>query len=204
MPVDLYLSFVVASALLILMPGPMVALIAANSAMEGVRGGLLTVLGAASGMIAHLTAVCLGLAAVLAGLGEAAFWLKWLGAAYLLYLGLSAITARAPIFADETGRRKSARRTYFEALIVQLTNPKLLMFYAAFFPLFVSPDRPVGPQLLILSTTFLAIEVVLDSAWALAATRARAFLRASGRWGNRITGVVLIAAALGTAALRRA
>jgi homoserine/homoserine lactone efflux protein len=204
MPIDLYISFALASALLILMPGPMVALIVANSVAEGARGGLITVAGAASGMIVHLTAVCLGLAVVLAGLGEAAFWLKWAGAAYLLYLGVSALNARASLFADNTLAKKSARRTYLEAFFVQLTNPKVLMFYAAFFPLFISPSQPAGPQLLIMSATFLAIEVALDAMWALAATRARALLRASGRWGNRVTGAILIAAAVGMAALRKA
>ena len=203
MPIDLYLSFALASALLILMPGPMVALIVANSVAEGTRGGLITVAGAASGMVVHLVTVCLGLAVVLAGLGEAIFWLKWAGAAYLLYLGVSAFTAKASLFADNTVQAKSARRTYLEAFLVQLANPKLLMFYAAFFPLFITPNHPAGPQLLIMSATFLAIEVLLDSMWAFAATRSRALLRASGRWGNRVTGVILIAAALGMAALRK-
>jgi homoserine/homoserine lactone efflux protein len=204
MPIDLYLSFAVASALLILMPGPMVALIVANSAVAGARGGLITVAGAASGMLVHLVAVCLGLATLLAGLGEAAFWLKWAGAAYLLYLGVSALMSKASVFADEAAPIKTDRRTYLEALFVQLTNPKVLMFYAAFFPLFISSDYPALPQLLIMSATFLAIEVVLDSAWALAATRSRPLLRSSGRWGNRITGAILIVAAVGLAALRKA
>jgi homoserine/homoserine lactone efflux protein len=204
MPIDLYLSFAVASALLILMPGPMVALIVANSSVAGGRGGLITVAGAASGMLVHLVAVCLGLATLLAGLGEAAFWLKWAGAAYLLYLGVSALMSKASVFADEAAPIKTDRRTYLEALFVQLTNPKVLMFYAAFFPLFISSDYPALPQLLIMSATFLAIEVVLDSAWALAATRSRPLLRSSGRWGNRITGAILIVAAVGLAALRKA
>ena len=204
MPIDLYLSFALASALLILMPGPMVALIVANSVAEGTRGGLITVAGAASGMVVHLVTVCLGLAVVLAGLGEAIFWLKWAGAAYLFYLGLSALITKASLFAGTPVPAKSVRRTYLEAFLVQLANPKLLMFYAAFFPLFISPSYPVGPQLLIMSATFLAIEVLLDSMWALAATRSRALLRASGRWGNRVTGMILIVAALGMAALRKA
>jgi homoserine/homoserine lactone efflux protein len=190
MPIDLYLSFTVASALLILMPGPMVALIVANSATQGARGGLITVAGAASGMIVHLVGVCLGLAAILSSLGEALFWLKWAGAAYLLFLGISALLSKASVFAEGAGSAKAARRTYLEAFFVQLTNPKVLMFYAAFFPLFMSPNHAIGPQLWIMS--------------ALAATRAQPLLRSSGRWGNRITGAVLIAAAVGLATLRKA
>jgi homoserine/homoserine lactone efflux protein len=186
------------------MPGPMAALIVANSATAGARGGLVTVAGAASGMVVHLAGVCLGLAAVLSGLGEALFWMKWAGAAYLLFLGVSALMSKTSVFADETAPTKSAGRTYLEAFFVQLTNPKVLMFYAAFFPVFISPDHAVGPQLLIMSVTFLAIEIVLDSIWAIAAVRARPLLRSSGRWGNRVTGGVLIAAAMSVAALRRA
>jgi homoserine/homoserine lactone efflux protein len=204
MPVDLYFAFAAASSLLILAPGPMAALIIANSASKGARSGFVTVAGAASGMVVHLTAVCLGLAVALAALGEAAFWLKWAGAAYLFYLGLRVFAAKAPLFSDHPASRKSARRTYLEAFLVQLTNPKVLMFYAAFFPLFISPDLPTGPQLLIMSATFLGIELVIDSMWALAATRARPLIRSSGRWGNRITGAALIAAAVGLAAVRKA
>ena len=203
MPIDLYLSFAVASAVLILMPGPMVAVIVANSAAYGSRGGFITVAGAASGMTVHLTAVCLGLAAALAGLGEAAFWLKWAGAAYLLYLGLSALAAKTPLAMSDAPYSKSGRRMYLEALAVQLTNPKVLMFYAAFFPVFMSPDHPATKQLLIMSITFLAIEIAIDSMWALAAVRTSGLLKAGGRWINRVMGTILIAAAFGTAALRK-
>lgn len=203
MPLDLYLSFAAASALLILMPGPMVALIIANSVGGGARAGLLTVAGAASGMVVHLIAVCFGLATLLAALGDAIFWLKWAGAAYLLFLGISTILSKASAFGDAAAPAKSARRTYVEAFLVQLTNPKVLIFYAAFFPLFIAPDRPVLPQLLIMSATFLAIEIALDSGWALGATKARPLLMNAGRWGNRVTGGVLILAAAGMAAMRK-
>lgn len=201
MPIDLYLSFVLASALLILMPGPMVALIITNGAVHGARTGFITVAGAAAAMAVHLTVVCVGLAALLAALGEAAFWLKWGGAAYLVYLGVSALLSKAPMFDETKVLPKTARRTFTEAFLVQLTNPKLLMFYAAFFPLFVSPDAPIARQLLIMSGTFLAIEIILDLMWAILADRARPFLRSSGRWGNRVAGAVLIAAAISLGAL---
>lgn len=203
MSLDAYLSFVAASALLILMPGPMVALIVAKAARGGLTPGLLTVAGAATGLCVHLLAVALGLAALLAALGEAVFWLKWAGAAYLLYLGVSALLSRATAFGEAAPAREPARRTFAEAFFVQLANPKLLIFYAAFFPVFLDPARPAGPQLLLMCATFLAIEIALDSAWALSATRARPFLARAGRWGNRITGGVLIAAAAGVALARK-
>lgn len=203
-PLDLYLAFVAASALLILMPGPVVALVVTNSMRYGVGRGLLTVAGTASAMALHLFLVCFGLASLLAGLGEAIFWLKWAGAAYLLYLGLKALWSRESLGAAAgAAAPKSARRTFGEGFLVALSNPKPLIFYAAFFPLFVSPDRPALPQLVLLSVTFFVIGVSLDSLWAVAGARARPLLGRAGRWGNRITGGVLILASAGLAALRK-
>jgi threonine/homoserine/homoserine lactone efflux protein len=82
-----------------------------------------------------------------------------------------------------------------------LTNPKLLLFYGAFFPQFVSVNRPVGTQIVVLSATFIAVSVAVDGSWALIAARARKALASHGRLRNRITGGLLIAAgaALGVA-----
>ena len=204
MPLDLYLAFVAATALLILMPGPVVALVVSNSVRYGVARGLLTVAGTASAMAVHLVLVCFGLASLLAQLGEAMFWLKWAGAAYLLYLGLKALFSREAL-APSNGPHavKSARRTFAEGFAVAFSNPKPLIFYAAFFPLFVSPERPALPQLVLLSVTFFVIGAGLDSLWAVAGAKARPFLARAGRWGNRVTGGVLIVAAAGLAALRK-
>ncbi len=204
MPLDLYFGFAVASALLILMPGPMVALIVSNSVNHGLKTGLLTVAGSAAAMIVHLIGVCVGLAALLASLGGAFFWLKWAGAAYLFYLGVRALLAGSKQAAAFEGAGKSVNRTLVEAFLVALTNPKTLLFYAAFFPLFIAPDRPALPQLALLSATFLAIACVLDCGWALMASRARPMLVRAGRWTNRVTGGVLILAAAGLAAARKA
>jgi threonine/homoserine/homoserine lactone efflux protein len=204
MPLELFLGFAAASALLILMPGPMVALIVSNSVNDGFKSGLLTVAGSCAAMIVHLVAVCAGLATLLAAMGETLFWLKWAGALYLLYLGLRAIVSTPKAIDAPEGAGKSVNRTLIEAFVVGLTNPKTLLFYAAFFPLFIAPDRPVLPQLLIMSATFLAIACGLDCCWAAAATRARPFLARAGRWTNRVTGGVLILAAAGLAAMRRA
>ncbi|MBB5517815.1 LysE family translocator [Amphiplicatus metriothermophilus] len=200
---ELYLAFIAASALLMLTPGPTVALIVANSVDHGARAGLSTVAGSCAAMILHLAFVCAGLSVLLASFSAAFFWLKWLGAAYLFWLGLRALLASAPSAAAAARPAKSARRAFVEAFFVALSNPKALAFYAAFFPLFVAPDRPAGPRLLVLSATFLAVAAALDSGWALGASRARPFFARAGRWGTRIAGGVLIAAAA-LAGLRRA
>jgi threonine/homoserine/homoserine lactone efflux protein len=203
MSLESYISFVAASALLILAPGPMVALIVANAAGAGLRAGLTTVAGAACGLAIHLGAVCLGLAAALAALGEAAFWLKWAGAAYLFHLGVAALRAPAPALGAAGGPEAPRRRIFVEALLVQLVNPKVLIFYAAFFPLFLDPAKPAAPQLFLMCATFLLIEIVLDSAWAAGATQARPLVKRAGRSGNRVSGGVLIAAAAGVALMKK-
>ena len=203
MALDLYLGFVAACVVLILMPGPMVALIVSNSVAGGMRAGLLTVAGSGAAMLIHLAAVSAGLGALLSALGSALFWLKWAGAAYLFYLGLRALRA-APLALDAgPAANKSAQRTFAEGFLVALTNPKTLLFYAAFFPLFIAPDRPAAPQLAVLSATFMGVALVIDSLWAAGAAKARPLLLRAGRWTNRVTGGLLILAAAGLAGLRK-
>jgi len=196
MPVDVgtLFAFAVATAFLILTPGPTVALIIANTLNGGVRAGLITVFGAATALSTHLVLVVVGLSAMLALLGEAVFWLKWAGALYLIYLGVKALHAPPPTLQIQPSNTK---RLYVEAFVVTAFNPKVLLFYAAFFPLFVLPSSPVQPQLLILSAVFLSVAVSIDICWALTAARSRGVLVRLGRWMNRISGGVLI----GTAAL---
>lgn len=204
MPIDLYLAFVAASALLILTPGPVVALVVNTSVRYGAARGLTAVAGSASAMAVHLVLVCFGLATLLHSLGEAMVWLKWFGAAYLFYLGVCAFLSRNIVKAEKgDAAAKSPRRAYAEGFLVAFSNPKPLMFYAAFFPLFVDASQPVPPQLVVLSVTFFVIGVSLDCCWALAAAQARPLLARAGRWGNRVSGGVLIAAAAGLAGFRR-
>lgn len=202
MALDLYLGFVAATIVLVLTPGPVVALIVANSTRYGPARGVFTVAGSTSALVVHLALVCVGLSALLAAAGEALFWLKWLGAAYLFWLGLRAFFAPAPA-PGEAAPAKSLRRLFVEAFAVAFANPKSLLFYGAFFPLFIAADRPLGPQLLLLSATFLVVAATLDLCWALAAGRARPLLLRAGRWMNRLTGGVLILAAIGLLSLRK-
>lgn len=204
MSLELYLAFVAASALLILTPGPMVAFVVGTTLSRGLRHGLIAVAGSMVASAIQLGVVAVGLAAILNAAGEAFFWLKWIGAAYLVYLGIRAL--RQPpedLDAVAGAAAYSVRRTFVEAFFVNLTNPKGLLFHGAFLPLFISPAAPVGPQLLLLSVTFLVIGGSLDSIWALTASRTRPFLARAGRWRNRVTGGVLLTAAAGLALVRK-
>ncbi len=203
MPVDAgtLIAFAAATALLILTPGPTVALIIANTLAGGARAGLTTVAGAASALSVHLILVVIGLSAMLAALGQAVFWLKWAGALYLVYLGVKALRAPPPAL---EARPSNSKRVFAEAFFVTAFNPKVLIFYAAFFPLFVSSVAPAIPQLAVLSMVFWIVAVSLDTGWALTASRARPVLVRLGRWLNRLSGGVLIATGAVLAAARRA
>jgi len=200
MPLELYLAFVAASVLLILTPGPMVAYVIATTLSRGLRHGFVAVAGSTLASAIQLGVVALGLTAILNAASEAFFWIKWLGVFYLVYLGVRTwLAAPEDLAASPDARGLSDRRTFLEAFVVNLTNPKALLFHGAFLPLFISASAPVGPQLLTLAATFLVIAVSMDCLWALTASRSRPLLARAGRWRNRVTGGVLITAAAGLA-----
>src|SRR5580765_8974747 len=195
----LYFAFVLAVTILMLIPGPNVALIIANSVAYGPRYGLLTVAGTSSAMVVQLALTVLGMTELLGTLGAWFEWIRWIGVAYLIYLGVAQWRAPPVNLAEVAPEPKSARAMFMRALLVSLTNPKTLFFYGAFFPQFVVTSHDVGAQVAILSATFLLLAVLLDGCWALAAGRARGLLAMRGRLRNRISGGLLMGAGVGLA-----
>lgn len=191
----LLLAFAAAVVLLMLIPGPNVALITANSLSHGARYGLLTVAGTSSAMILQLVLVAAGMTGLLGGLGHWFQWMRWIGAAYLLYLGIMHWRAQPAELTAIRAEVRTPRRIYGRALLVSLGNPKTLLFLAAFFPQFIDGTRHVPGQLVTLSVIFLIIAIVVDSGWALLAARARGLLTGRGRLRQRLTGGILIGAA---------
>ena len=198
----LFLAFVAAVTVLMLIPGPNVALIIANSVAYGPKYGLLTVAGTSSAMVVQLGLTALGMTELLGTLGVWFEWLRWIGVAYLVYLGVAQWRSPAVDLTKTRPEPKSARAIYTRALLVSLTNPKTLLFYGAFFPQFVALDRYVGTQVVLLSVTFLALAVLVDGAWALIASRARGVLAARGRLRNRVSGGFLVGAGAALALAR--
>jgi threonine/homoserine/homoserine lactone efflux protein len=193
----LYLAFGLASVVLIAIPGPNVALITATSVAYGTRRGLLTVAGTSSAMAVQLALTAIGLTSLLGVMAVIFDWLRWLGAAYLIYLGMHAWRMPADRLSLTAARPRAARAIWLRGFLVSLTNPKTLLFYSAFLPQFIAPDRPVGMQLAVLSVTFFGLAAVLDSAWAIFAGRLRSFLLRRGRLRHRVTGTLLIGAGCG-------
>jgi len=178
-------------------------LIVANSMAHGTRFGLLTVAATSSAVVIHLALTVAGASAVLNFLAASFDWLRWLGVAYLVWLGLSAWRAPLADLAQTRPQDRSARVIFARGFLVGLTNPKTLLFYGAFFPQFITPGPAAGAQLLMLAATFLAVALVCDSVWAILSGRLRALLVAHARLRNRITGGLLVSAGLGLAMARR-
>ncbi len=198
----LYMAFALATLVLMLIPGPNVALIVANSVAYGTRQGLLTVAGTSSAVVVQLALTALGMTALM---GAMAHWfelVRWLGVAYLLWMGVRQFMAPAVDLTRTRPEQKPARQLVGRGLLVSLTNPKTLLFYGAFFPQFVTPGDGLWHQLALLSATYLAIAIVVDCGWAVLGGRARGLLAARGKLRNRISGGMLVTAGVGLALAR--
>ena len=200
---QLFFAFVLAVTVLMLIPGPNVALIVANSVAWGARYGLLTVAGTSAAMVVQLGLTALGMTELLGLLGSWFEWIRWAGVAWLVWLGIAQWRAPDVDLTTTAAEPKSRRAIFMRALMVSLVNPKTLLFYGAFFPQFITAGGDVGGQVALLSVTFLALAVVLDSGWALAAARARGLLATRGRLRNRLCGGLLVGAGLGLALARK-
>jgi threonine/homoserine/homoserine lactone efflux protein len=205
MSLQLYLAFVLATVVLMVTPGPNMALTVANSLAQGPRRALLTVAGSASGLALHLVVVTIGLGWLTALLADWLEILRWIGVVYLLWLGWMEWRAH-PVPIDPAATPTSPGfRLWAQGFGVCLTNPKVLLFCAAFFPQFVVPGGPLLVQMALLGATFIAIGFTCDSICAGLAGRMRKGLRDSRRvrLRHRITGTLLIGTGIGLALARR-
>ena len=196
-----YALFVAATVMLMLTPGPNVALIVAQSVRSGRRAALITVAGTSSAMILQLGFVSLGMTALLGTLAAWIAVLRWAGVAYLIFLGLR-YWVKSATPQPATSVVMLSRQAYLRGIIVSALNPKTLIFYSAFLPQFIDMAFPTGPQFLILSMTCLVIATVIDCGWALAAARAGAWIADRQILHQRLTGALMIAAAGGLAFAR--
>jgi threonine/homoserine/homoserine lactone efflux protein len=147
-----------------------------HSVSEGRQVGLSAVAGLETGNLVHALAAAAGLSAVLATSATAFDTVKWLGAAYLVFVGVRTLL-RAPQVLDADGASVSMRRVYGQGVIVNVLNPKVALFFVSFLPQFLDIDRGhVGLQALVLGLEFVVIGCVTDSAYALLASRLRAVL----------------------------
>jgi threonine/homoserine/homoserine lactone efflux protein len=172
--------FTLAALVLLVTPGPAVLYIVARSLEQGRAAGLVSVLGIHSGTLVHVAAAALGLSAVLASSAFAFALVKYLGAAYLIYLGIRKLVGTDPPGTARSWPERSLGRVFSQGMVVQLLNPKTALFFLAFLPQFVDVGGSgVTSQLLLLGLLFTALGVVSDGAYALAAGAAGEWLRSA-------------------------
>ncbi len=205
MTFEQWLAFAAASAVLLVIPGPTILLVISYSLTQGRRAARATVAGVALGDFTAMTASMLGLGLLLSASAELFTILKWIGAAYLVYLGIK--MWRAPV--GELGKADTGevrpRRIFLHTYIVTALNPKGLVFFVAFLPQFLDPAEPVVPQLVIFEVTFLVLATLNATLYGLLAAGARRTIRkpAVQRWVNRTGGTLLIGAGAATALIRK-
>jgi threonine/homoserine/homoserine lactone efflux protein len=194
--------FAVAALALLVIPGPAVIYITTRSIDQGRAAGIASVLGIATGTLVHTAAAAVGLSALLASSAVAFGVVKYVGAAYLVFLGVRRILMAEPVGQDLVVPPRSLRRIYGQGVLVNVLNPKTALFVFAFLPQFVDPARgPVPLQIVLLGSLLAAMGIVSDGAYALLAARLGGSLRRSERFATvqrYVSGGVLVT--LGVAA----
>ncbi|MDP9137420.1 MAG: LysE family translocator [Pseudomonadota bacterium] len=175
--------FVGASLLLLLTPGPAVLYIVARSVAQGRAAGLVSVLGIHLGTIVHITAAAVGLSALIVSSALAFTIVKYLGAAYLVWIGIRTLMAKDPDPAAPVAPVEPLHRAFRDGFVVNLFNPKTAIFFLAFLPQFVDPVRgALHWQILVLGLTFMGLGILSDGMFALVAGAAGDFLRRNRRF----------------------
>jgi len=200
-----WLAFAIASFLIVIVPGPTVTVIIANSLRAGSRAGLLNVAGTQIGILTMIAILAVGLNTVVAVVGEAFVVLKVAGALYLIWLGIKLWRADGSLGeADESVRTRSIAGYVWQGFVVIWSNPKALFLFGAFIPQFVSTSGNPAAQTVILGATFVVVATVCDSVYAFAAGRTGGWLnRKNIRLVERISGTCLIGGGLWMLAAKR-
>jgi len=183
-----FLIFAAASAAFLAVPGPSVIYIVSRSLAEGRTAGIVSALGIQAGGLMHVTAATIGVSAVLASSAVAFSVVKYAGAAYLIYLGIRRLLegedGEAP-----AGGAPGRRQLFWQGFVVNSLNPKTALFFLAFLPQFVDPDRgAVAPQVLALGVLFLCLAMLSDGSYALVAGSVRGWLGERRRALARLSG----------------
>jgi len=194
--------FAAAAFLLLITPGPAVLYIVTRSVEQGRRAGLISVLGICTGTLAHVAAAALGISAVIAASTGAFNVLRYLGAAYLIVLGIRTLSKRETAGGVIAMVPARDRRIFAQGVIVNLLNPHTALFFFAFLPQFVNPSKGAVPlQIVMLGLFFVLMSAMTDAVWAIGAGTAGEWIRGNRRFARAqryVAGCALIG--LGAAA----
>ena len=204
MPLENWAAFAAASAVLLVIPGPTILLVVSYALGQGWRTALPMAVGVALGDFTAMTLSMLGIGALLAASAMIFTALKWVGAAYLVYLGIKLFRAGGSLDAEPRTDRVSALRMMAHARLVTALNPNSITFFVAFLPQFLDRHADFWTQMLIFETTFLALAFANAFGYALVAARARRLVGnpLAIRIFNRTGGTLLVGAGIATVAVR--
>lgn len=199
-----YLAYLAACIAIVIVPGPTITVIIANSIRHGARAGLMNVAGTQTGLAIMVVVLAAGLQTIVATMGMAFEVIRIVGAAYLVWLGVKLWRANGSLADDKPEAARGQRSFFWQGLLVILSNPKALFFFGAFIPQFIDPAGNALTQTLLLGATFMAVATVLDGGYALLAGGARHLLtRNRIRLVERVSGSLLIGGGLWLALSRR-
>ncbi len=198
----LFSAFLLITGILVIVPGPIVTLVIATAATRGTRAALQTVIGTTLGNAVLLSCIALGLSWILKTSAEVFDYLRWAGAAYLIWLGIQA-WRHAGSLADAGA--PAAHVNAWRGFVVAITNPKTIAFFTAFLPQFIDPALPVTRQLVVMCAVTVILAGCLDAGWAMAAGLGRTFLMKPrhNRLLGRLSGLVLIGGGIWLSLQRR-
>ena len=210
MSLEHWLAFVAASAVLLAIPGPTILLVISYALGHGRKAATSTVAGVALGDFTAMTASMLGLGALLAASATLFTVLKWIGAAYLVYLGIK--LWRAPVSTGSVDEamtdapKERPFRIFLHTYVVTALNPKSIIFFVAFLPQFLDTSRPVFQQMVIFEVTFLVLATMNAAVYGILASMARKSIRKPSvqRAVNRVGGSLMIGAGAFAVGWRRA
>ncbi|MGP4098934.1 LysE family translocator [Nonomuraea sp. KM90] len=181
---------------LLVVPGPAVLYIVTRSVSQGRGAGLVSVLGVHTGSVVHVAAAALGISALLAASATAFTVVKYVGVAYLVWLGVRKLMRRGDGDEPIEVKTQSRRRLFWEGFVVNVLNPKTAVFFVAFLPQFTNPEAgPVGPQILLLGLLWIVLGMASDGTYAMLASALAGRVRGSARVRRRLdvgSGVVYL------------
>lgn len=199
------LLFITAALVLLAIPGPAVFYIVGRSIGHSRNAGLVSALGIGVGTLIHTAAAAVGLSALLVSSATGFSIVKYLGAAYLVFLGIQRLRSKESLAApsDPAAARTTLARAFSQGIVVNVLNPKTALFFFAFIPQFIDPSRGhVATQILSLGILFACMGTASDSIWAFFSSRLAAWLRGNSRWARNeryVSGGILISLGLATA-----
>ncbi|WP_433253013.1 LysE family translocator [Streptosporangium sp. CA-135522] len=199
MPLSTYLVFALASLALVLVPGPNHLYIAARGIAQGRAAAMTSAFGVEAGTLVHIAAAAAGLSYVIARSATLFNVVKWAGVAYLVYLGIRTLTGGQELTARET-TPQPLRAIFFEGVVVNVLNPKVILFFLAFLPQFLHPEAGSVPlQIIVLGGTLLLLGLVSDLVYAAGAGVLGRRLRGRSGVLRRFSGIVYLGLGVATA-----